>query len=214
MISKLVSGIEQFSQTYCKDPNSEYNNTVASGQEPKVLVIGCSDSMVDPGVLMGAEPGEIFVHRNIAGLVPPCQSDDFEHYHGTSAVLEHAVVNLQVEHIIVLGHANCGGIAKLMKGSSRKKKGEDFIDKWMTMIESVKEDVLENHPNASPKEQAHLCEKGAVVQSLKDLITFPWIKEKVDRGELKLHGWHFNKGILSTYDEEDQAFETKDLRNR
>ena len=113
IISQLISGISNFAKKECF-PDSPYNDTVTKGQSPKAMVIGCSDSLVDPILLTGAKPGELFIHRNIAGLVPQCQDSSTSHYYGTSSVLEYGIARLKVEHLIILGHACCGGIAELL----------------------------------------------------------------------------------------------------
>ena len=208
-IENLMEGMRQFSKKRCL-PGSSYNQIVEQGQFAKVMVIGCCDSLVDPLLLMGAQEGELFVHRNIAALVPPYQHGDRDNYHGTSAALEHGVKNLHVDHIIVLGHGCCGGISALLNDSSTLN--DSFIQSWIQIADSAKEQTLREHPDASPIEKRHLCEKESVVISLKNLQTFPWIGEKVAAGEMHLHGWHFDRGVLSCYDEKQKAFDLIDLR--
>ena len=208
-ISNLIKGMTQFSKKRCL-PGSSYNQMVEQGQFPQVMVIGCCDSLVDPLLLMGAQEGELFVHRNIAALVPPYQHGDRDSYHGTSAALEHGVKNLNVSHIIVLGHACCGGISALLGESS--ETSESFIQSWIQIASPAKEQVMREYPDASRSEKRHLCEKESVVISLKNLLTFPWIEERVRAGKIHLHGWHFDRGMLSRYNERTKTFDLIDLR--
>ncbi len=183
---------------------------VELGQSPKVMVIGCSDSLVDPLSLMGAKVGELFVHRNIAALVPPYQHSDRNNYHATSAALEHGVRNLNVNHIIVLGHGYCGGIATLMDESPKKNTGESFIESWVQIAAVAKDRVMREHSDLSFLEKRHLCEKESVLISVENLRTFPWIEEKVTTEDICLHGWHFDRGKLSIYNEKTKLFELVD----
>lgn len=205
IISRLKSGISYFSAKNCMC-NSHYNQVVRKGQSPKVMVIGCSDSLVDPLSLMGAEIGELFVHRNIAALVPPYQPDEGKKYLATSATLEHGVLNLKVSHLIVMGHGYCGGIKALMENPLTENT-DGFIQSWVRLAQHAKERVLQRYPNVTPEMQRELCEKESILISLQNLRTFPWIKEKESTGDLQLHGWHFNQGVLSIYNAEKNTFE-------
>lgn len=205
-INTLRSGIESFAKRNCYE-GSVYNQTVTKGQNPKIMIVSCSDSMVDPAVLMNAGPGELFIHRNIAGLVPPYQYEERDKYHGTSAVIEYGVTVLKVEHLIVLGHGNCGGIKSMIQEHTHV--GHDsFVAAWMRIAEpalqSLKNDA---HKGAALEKQQHVCEKEAIILSLNNLMTFPWIKEKVGLEALHLHGWHFDRGIFSIYNNKVNLFE-------
>jgi len=158
IIPRLIQGIGRFSARECL-PGSSYNRIVKAGQSPKVMVIGCSDSLVDPLSLMGAKVGELFVHRNIAALVPPYQHEDRHNYHATSAALEHGVKNLKVRHLIVLGHGYCGGIAALLDDSLKQSDEESFIKSWVQIAALAKDRITEKYPDLSPSEKRHLCEK-------------------------------------------------------
>jgi len=152
------------------------------GQTPAVMVIACSDSRVDPALLFGTEPGDLFTVRNVANLVPPYTPDS--NYHGTSAALEFGVRDLDVPHIVVLGHSACGGVQALREASAGAPADREFIAPWMEIAAA-----------------ACRCETGGVVPdqqtvehegiriSLKNLHSFPWIEERVRAGELKLSGW-------------------------
>ena len=140
-----------------------------------------------------------FVIRNVASLVPPYETGGL--YHGVSSALEFGVRALNVRHIIVLGHQHCGGINALFNGADGIE-GSEFIQPWVNMASEARERVLKEMATAPKSEQLCACEKAGVLVSLKNLLTFSWIKQRVEQGELMLHGWYFNidGGILSAYD--------------
>ncbi|MHA7841636.1 MAG: carbonic anhydrase [Gammaproteobacteria bacterium] len=202
-IPLLIEKYKAFKHEHFK-VNQTFKPLVEHGQQPKVLVIACSDSRVDPALLLGCELGELFVVRNVANLVPPYKQDP--RHHGTSAALEFAVMGLVVTDIIVLGHSHCGGIRALMGAAS--SKGSDFITTWMSIAEPAKAHVLAHYGNCSAEEQAHRCEKGSLAISLNNLMSFPWIKKRVIDQQLSLHGWFFNleTGEIEAYNEEKKDF--------
>ncbi|KQN03992.1 carbonate dehydratase [Sphingomonas sp. Leaf25] len=159
---------------------------LATGQSPKVMVIACSDSRVDPATIFGARPGEIFVVRNVANLVPPFEDDGGRH--GVSAALEFAVTKLEVEEILVLGHGACGGVnACLTQALANTKPGEGgFVAHWIDLLDGAREKVVAEH-GTGPEGQKALEQEGVKV-SLTNLMTFPFVRERVEAGTLKLHG--------------------------
>ena len=203
-IKHLIEGYLQFREEYILNENPVFKRLADFGQSPRTLIIACSDSRVDPALLMNCSPGDLFVVRNVANLVPPY--DDTDSYHGTSAAVEYAVTALNVQHIIILGHSNCGGINSLFQNKISKNKS--FIAKWMEIAKDSKEIVLEKHHDESINNQAYLCGKYSIVKSLQNLMTFPWIKERVDELCLFIHGWHFDMetGIIDTYDYHENKF--------
>lgn len=203
-IDKFIAGFAQFRRNHF-DENRELFDRLKQAQNPRALVVGCSDSRVDPALLLGIDPGDIFVVRNVANLVPPCEENSG--HHGTSAALEFAVCNLEVSHIIVIGHSRCGGIAALMKGGGGR--GENFIAKWMQIAEPARQRVLNELPHKPVELQTRACEQAAVLLSLENLLTFPWISEKVEHGKLHLHGWYFDMaaGELLGYDASRKVFD-------
>lgn len=204
-IERLISGYKDFFQQYFAGNDPTYK-TLAEGQSPKALIIACSDSRVDPSVITRSTPGEIFVIRNVANLVPPYQPFD-KAYHGTSAAIEFAVRNLNVRHIVLLGHSRCAGIRALIQG--HESGGEySFIDPWMDIAKDAKEVVYREHGHRSIDEQARICEEEALKISLQNLLTFPYVVDKVEKGELRLHAWHFDvvSGALYQYRKEDTTF--------
>jgi len=163
-----------------------------------MLMIACSDSRVDPAIIFDVEPGEIFMVRNVASLVPPNAAD--EQCHGTSAALEFGVRELGVEHIIVLGHGHCGGIDALLCGADKGDPKTDFIGPWLSCATDIRDRVIRDMPHASHAEKARALEFETLRLSLGNLMTFPWIDERVRAGSLTIHGLHFDisDGVLST----------------
>ena len=198
-IRKLLHGFRDFHNAYFAESRSLFDQ-LRKGQHPKVLVISCSDSRVDPALLTGCEPGDIFVIRNVANLVPPYEPGGSQH-HGVSAALEYAIRNLKVHHVVVLGHSDCGGIKALMAPSHGSGK-VDFIDVWLQLAASARDEVEHSMSEASFETRCRACEEAAILLSLENLMTFPWIAERVTAGELVLHGWYFHlhTGKLSAFD--------------
>jgi carbonic anhydrase len=192
-IETLIAGYREFYQKYFASGDGLYRD-LSVGQSPKTLVIACSDSRVDPSIVTSASPGDLFVVRNVANLVPPYEVD--QHHHGVSAALEFGVRVLNVEHIVVLGHSSCAGIAALLNSDS--VKDTDFIGKWVSLAQAAKDRVT---GNPQPECQ-HQCEKESIILSLDNLLTFPWIKSAVEAERIKLHGWYFSvqEGTLQEYD--------------
>lgn len=185
----LIEGFARFRSNHFSADDAMYRNLVEQGQTPKVLIVGCCDSRVDPALIFDCAPGDLFVIRNVANLVPPAEGR--AGHHGTTAALEYGVRNLHVEHIVVLGHAQCGGIATLMK-SAGKADADSFIDDWMQLAEDARAGVLAELGAASEEQRQRECEQRAILVSLENLRTFPWITERVAAGKLTLHGWYFD----------------------
>ncbi len=179
---------------------SWYRKLAAEGQRPRAMVISCCDSRVHVTSIFGADQGEFFIHRNIANLVPPYQPDG--DHHGTSAAVEYAVRVLKVSHLIVLGHSNCGGVQgciNMCKGKAPELDAKDsFVGRWMDILRP-KYDIVADIEDTL--EQQRQLEKHAVMISLENLMTFPWIDELVQAGDLSLHGmWHdIGEGSLEHY---------------
>jgi len=179
---------------------------LAVGQDPKVLVIACSDSRIDPATVFDARPGEMFVIRNVANLVPPFEVGGL--YHGVSSALEFAVTQLEVPEIIVMGHGQCGGIAaSLSRRFAGKAPGEGgFINSWISMLDGARDSVV-THCGHGP-EAARALELETVRLSLRNLGTFPFVKRRQDAGALRLIGAYFAiaDGILHVLDDETGEF--------
>ncbi len=188
-IEKFVSGFTRFQQQYFSEQHALYDN-LRAGQRPTTLVIGCCDSRVDPMLLTGCDPGDMFVVRNIANLVPPCTPDAPP---GVSSAIEFAVCNLEVERVIVLGHARCGGIRALLAPQQQPTE-TNFVGRWMSIAEPVRRRVMHDLEHKSSEEQHKACELASILHSLDNLLTYPWLKRRAEEGKLKLHGWYFDMG--------------------
>ena len=195
-MDRLLEGYRRFRSDVWPDERARYE-VLAKGQQPETLVISCSDSRVDPQTVFGARPGELFIIRNVAGLVPPYQPD--AGYHGTSAALEFGVRVLKVARIVVLGHAQCGGVRAMVEGAP--KEAQDFVQPWMAMAHSTLQTVPED---MAPSDRLDHCEIEVVRVSLANLMTFPWIRDAVAAGQLTLHGYRFDihTGVLARLDPE------------
>jgi len=206
-IAQLIAGFGRFREQHFESHDSLYQQLVKQGQTPKILVVACCDSRVDPALVFECDPGDLFVIRNVANLVPPLEGHSG--HHGTTAAIEYGVSTLGVKHIIVLGHAHCGGINALMKTGGVGTPGS-YIDDWMCLVESARAEVMAELSEASLNEQERSCEQKAILVSLNNLATFPWIQERVARGALKLHGWYFDieHGQLLGYDATARCFIT------
>ena len=190
MIEKLIAGYRRFRSGYYEANRERLIELARTGQSPNVAVVACCDSRVDPAVITQSAPGELFVIRNVASLVPPCEGEGV--WHGTSAALQFAVCDLQVEHIVVLGHARCGGIQTLLEYPRAAVAYEGFVASWMSIADEVREQVLARTDLRTFEERAHACELGAIETSLANLQTFPWICKAMERGRLHLHGWYYD----------------------
>ena len=197
--SQLIAGFRRFRARQFAQDSDLFSGLVARGQTPKTLVVGCCDSRVDPALILDCAPGDLFVIRNVANLVPP--SEHHGGHHGTSAALEFGVRNLGVQHIIVLGHAQCGGIRALVEDGSVSDP-DSFIGDWMHLVASAHAEIQQEMPDATLDERARACEQRAILVSLRNLMTFSWVKERVEQGKLTLHGWYFDieHGQLLHYD--------------
>ena len=203
-IQRFIGGFRRFQHKYFGE-HSELFEQLKRKQKPKTLLIGCSDSRVDPAILTDCDPGDLFVVRNVANLVPPFENDLSTH--GVSAAIEFAVCYLEVRQIIVLGHSGCGGINALM--SSKEPKSEaDFIGRWMRIADSARLQVQEDLRDKPFQEQVRACEVASIIVSMDNLMTFPFIAERVESGKLALIGWYFDiqKGELYDFDQESHAF--------
>ncbi len=179
----LLAGYRRFRARNWSQQRQRFEALADQGQHPQALVLGCVDSRADPGMIFDTVPGQMLTVRNVANLVPPYAPDAA--YHGTSAALEFAVRVLQVPHIVVLGHGLCGGVRVLLEGAPPEV--QDFVVPWMSMAASVRERVqsLPTH------ERQRRAELDVVKLSLANLMSFPWIAERVAAGSLRMHGAWF-----------------------
>jgi len=197
----LVQRFHGWRATTWRENKAWYRRLAQDGQHPRTMVISCCDSRVHVTSIFGADEGEFFIHRNIANLVPPFNPDG--EYHGTSAAIEYAVTTLRVAHIVVLGHANCGGVRgchDMCMGHAPELEAQtSFVGRWMEMLRPSYLDVA---GIADEGERVRALEKAAVVMSLRNLQTFPFVAEAIAAEELTLHGlWtSMGEGSLEVYD--------------
>jgi carbonic anhydrase len=206
-MDRLIKGYRRFRSDHWPQERRRFEELSAGGQRPRAMVIACSDSRVDPQMIFDAGPGELFVVRNVANLVPPYAPDST--YHGTSAALEFAVRVLQIQHLVVLGHALCGGVQALLQGSAAAD--HDFIHNWVSIGNDARARV-ESGLDDSERQQA--CEHEIIRLSLNNLLTFPWIRSAVEAGTLELHGCYFDmrSGLLLCLNDDGSFAPVSDLK--
>ncbi len=202
--ARLTEGYRSFLGDRFPREKGRYESLAEQGQSPEIMVIGCCDSRVSPEVIFDASPGELFVVRNVANLVPPYETGG--EYHGTSAALEFAVQALRVKHIVILGHARCGGVRAFADDTAPLSPG-DFIGRWMTLIAPAAERL--GPRQGSLDEYVGKLELAAIEHSLRNLMTFPCVRILVERGKLQLHGAFFGvaSGVLMVRNPETGEFE-------
>ena len=205
-LTQLIEGYRRFRTSDWERERSRWSQ-LAEGQSPRIMILSCADSRVDPAQIFDARPGEMFVVRNIAALAPPYETT--RGYHGVSAALEFAVTQLKVEEILVMGHGLCGGCAAALTGQfDDTEPGEGhFISDWVHMLDGASKLVRERHHELDREAYTEM-EQEAVKVSLANLRTFPWIAERERSGDLKLHGAHFSiaEGRLTMLDEAEENF--------
>jgi carbonic anhydrase len=201
---RLIDGYRAFTTTRLPLERSRFQKLAETGQHPEVMVICCCDSRVSPEVIFDAHPGELFVVRNVANLVPPYSPSGL--MHGVSAALEFAVQNLKVKYIIVMGHSHCGGVRSFVEHRDPPDPG-DFIDNWMSLITPVAQS-LGDDKNVSRSDYLAQLEHASIVATLSNLMSFPWISSRVAGQQLKLLGAYFDvgSGTLEVYDPIAGAF--------
>jgi carbonic anhydrase len=200
-ISRLLAGFKSFRALHYEKRGGTIERLAKEGQSPEVCLIACADARVDPAILFNADPGEIFVIRNVAALVPPYEPDGS--YHGTSAAIEFAVRDLKVNHLVVLGHSGCGGIEALTNKSSDLTSKREFLGTWVNLAQEAQR--MAGVPDGGG---AIEVERASVQLSVANLMGFPWVAERVEAGDLALHGWQFNlhAGRLEVLTESGEDF--------
>lgn len=203
----ILAGNEEFKKSYFKKHHDELVDIALHGQHPKALFIGCSDSRVVPELLTHASPGDLFVVRNVGNFVAPYKPS--EDYHSTAAGIEYAVTALNVEEIIICGHTHCGAIAALYHDMDDKS----FVHtrKWLTLGDQAKESaILLLGGEASEDQLLRLTEKLSVVSQIENLLTYPYVKERVENGTLFIHGWIYDieNGNIEYYDPDSCTFKS------
>ena len=189
MVEKLVNGFKNFRKSYFEKRSKVLQQLAEKGQSPQTMVICCSDSRVEPSILFGTGPGDLFVVRNVANLVPPFTSKDNV---SIGSALEYAVKILRVKDIIVLGHAHCGGVAALCKSISDDKEGEitdnptDFIKTWVDIAKPALSKMYFDHKDENIEVNS---ERAVLLYSYNNLLTYPWLNDAVNENSLEIHAW-------------------------
>jgi len=212
-LAVLREGYRGFRERYYPEHRELFTRLTEMGQAPKAMIVSCCDSRVDPTVIFSAQPGDLFVVRNVANQVPPCESGG--RYHGTSAALEFAVLGLGIPHVVVLGHAQCGGVAAFLDRMHRSDARDDgaapdggFIDQWMSLLEPAWTRVRRTRPEAEGAALQRALEQASVVHALDNLKSFPFVRERMAHGALSVHGGYFDipTAELSVFDPAHDAF--------
>jgi carbonic anhydrase len=202
---RLMDGYANFRAGRYAEESGRYKSLGEGLQKPTVMIIACCDSRAAPETIFDAGPGEIFVMRNVANLVPPYAPDG--KHHATSAAIEFAVIALGVKHVVVMGHGRCGGIRAVVEGGNPLSAG-DFIGKWMSDVKDVAEAVRHDHPHDHVHDLQTAVEHASVEHSLANLRTFPWLRMRENKDDITVHGAWFDiaLGELHVYDENDRKW--------
>lgn len=194
-LEKVLKGYDRFKYKYAAGDQSVMKQLSDAGQNPEIMIVACCDSRVDPALVLQCDPGDLFVVRNIANIVPPYEKD--EKHHGTSAALEFAIKYLKVKHLILFGHSQCGGINALL--NNQNKEPNDFINNWVNIMRE----------NELCEMETDDCAKLALKKSLSNCLSFPWVRQASENGSLQIHLWFFNVGTaeILQYCEESQKYE-------
>lgn len=207
--ASLVDGYKDFRGEYLEAQSEAYKIWSSKGHSPKTLIIGCSDSQVNPATLTHAGLGEIFTVNNLANIVPAYDKDGLQHV-SLGATLQYALKHHKIEHIIVMGHSGCGGIAALMADEDKNcgiPKG-DYVRDWVSILTPAKEAVLVNGADLPHEEQLRLCEMEGALVSIQNLAGYPLVRNAVREKRLTLHAWYFHieSGELLSYRPEEGRF--------
>jgi carbonic anhydrase len=198
----LVEGYRRFRSDAYLRQKARFDKLASEGQAPPIMIISCCDSRVDPATIFDTIPGQVFALRNVANLVPPYETGGG--LHGVSAAIEFGVTGLKVKHIVVLGHAQCGGISAALRGGDLGMSGRSFVDDWVNIISDARDQVVAEAPS-DPQTALELI---AIKVSIENLRSFPFIADREATGALKLHGAYFgiSEGVLHVLDETSGQF--------
>lgn len=200
---KILEGYRTFRDKYFSENKSVMQYLSDYGQKPQIMMVACCDSRVDPALMLQCDPGDLFVVRNVANIIPPCESDDS--HHGTSAALEFGVCYLKVKHLIILGHSQCGGIQALLENTKQISNQDNFISNWVSII----------NPDGFDVDDIDDCAQKALTQSYDNCLSFPWLKEAVEQEKLIIHLWFFDikTGEIFNYSAEQKKYLPLDASN-
>ncbi len=204
--SHLTDRFHRFKFRHFDQNRDHYEELANVGQSPDVMIVSCCDSRCDPETIFSAMPGELFVVRNVANLIPPYETGG--KFHGVSAALEFAVLNLRVKHIVIMGHSGCGGIKAALEQSSAKQTEAMFIQRWMSMLDDCRLSVLASHQTSSRKEMQSALEHEGIKVSIANLRTFPCIQILENKSKIELHGAYFDiaTGNLEVLNQQNGEF--------
>lgn len=208
-MKELIKGNKRFREKKFPQLKESVEKLVKEGQKPEVLFIGCSDSRVTPDIMLDVNPGDMFILRNVGNFVPPFKCD--EDYHGSAAAIEYAVSVLEVKHIIVCGHSHCGACQSLYTEIPLEKQKVIHVKKWLELGAKAKEKTLSLVKDPNNKEELYrLTEKISVTYQLKNLLTYPDVKRRIENGSLQIHGWYYKleDGSIDCYDQEAERFKS------
>ena len=210
MVDSILKGFKGFKNNYYEKDKSLIDDLVKNGQKPKTMMIACSDSRTDPAILFQSKPGDIFVVRNVANLVPEYDPDSGPQ--AVSSAIEYGVRDLKVENIIILGHSHCGGIAALCNifnedtnNIETEETKREFIGDWVKISAKIQNNIDSNDSNEPVQ---HIAEKESIKNSLKNLHTFPWVLESINNNKLNVYGWWYDikYGEIYNYDNNINKF--------
>lgn len=208
---QLVEGYKAFRHKYLSEDFDDYRAWAATSQSPKVMIIGCSDSRVNPAILTHAGLGEIFTTNNVANIVPPFEKGQHSHL-SIGAAVQYAVTVLKVEHIIVMAHSGCGGVKALMSqedDAAENRPDDDYIQGWVNVISEARDAVKTNMSDRDFEEQCQVCEMEGALVSLGNLSQYPYVTKALDSGTLDLHAWYFHieTGELLSYNSREGQYQ-------
>jgi carbonic anhydrase len=209
---KLISGFRIFRATSFQERKEVLGHLERQGAKPGTLFITCADLRIAPDILFSTNPGELFVYRNLGGFVPPFNEKDT----GILAAVEHCVLNLKVENIVVMGHAKCGIVKTLMADNSEPEDGSnneqvigDAMKGWLSVVSEARDAVKKALSKKTQEEQESACEHESILLSMRNLISYPFVDRLIHDGQLKIYGWYFNmyEGTLAGFDPQSKQFE-------
>lgn len=205
---KLLSGFRVFKATTFKEQQEMIVHLLRLGEKPTTLIVSCVDMRIAPQMLFSTNPGELYILTNVGGIVP---KSDAIGVHGIMSAIEYAVTGLEVQNIIVLGHAKCDSIKMMMsdKFTSTTDGLSESMKKWLTIASEARDAVKKELANKSPEEQQHACEHESIIVSMRNLLSYPYILQRMEQDKLNVYGWHFDleEGKIVAFDPDTGFFE-------
>ncbi|MBM3579262.1 MAG: carbonic anhydrase [Alphaproteobacteria bacterium] len=206
-ISKLISGFRIFKATTFSKQKDIIHHLLEQGQKPSTLVISCADIRLSPAEIFAANPGDLYVINNIGGFIPKYGTSGIA---GILSALEYAVTDLEVQNIIVLGHAKCDGIKMMMSEKFVSERGmSEAMKTWLSVASEARNMVKKQLADKTPDEQQSACEHESIIITLRNLLTYPYINKRIDQNKLGIFGWHFDveNGEIMAFNPDTRFFE-------